>query len=84
MAETYAQRKASIKRQLRQVKKVVNTVNTGLEIVRRELDRLIDRKTLIGPETLTLLLSKWQNTLSAVNGVAAVLQVVIRLAETFL
>ena len=37
------------------------------EVLERELDRLVQRKTLIGPETLRTLLTRYEAYVSAVN-----------------
>lgn len=82
--ETYAQRKNAILRQVRSLKRTLTVVNTALEIVRREADRLSNRKTIITPDVLLKLGTKWTTTLNSVNGVATVLQALIQLARAFL
>lgn len=56
---TYRQRTLQVKGGLRNVRKRYRTLDSTLERLERELDRLIDRKTLVGAESLRGALSIW-------------------------
>lgn len=59
MALTYRQKTLEVKRGLREAQKARRTLETSLEKVDRELNRLISRKTLVGPDSLVTLLNLW-------------------------
>jgi len=52
---TYAQQKTRVNAALRQARKAYRTADTLGELLERELDRLIKRKTLVGPASLKTL-----------------------------
>lgn len=59
MAETYAQRKAAIIAAIRRVRQAYRKADTAGEVMERELDRLLLRKTIITPATLQALAQKY-------------------------
>lgn len=69
--ETYAQRKSAVLRQVRSLKRALNQLNAALERARRETDRLVQRKTLITPESLHTLQEKDDQIFTAMNLVQA-------------
>jgi hypothetical protein len=50
---TYAQQKSRVNAALRQVKRQYRQADTAGERLERTLDRLVQRKTLVGPQSLT-------------------------------
>lgn len=56
---TYRQRTLQVKSAIRASRKLYRQLDTSLEKLERELDRLINRKTLVGPESLTTLIKLW-------------------------
>lgn len=57
--QTFAQRRAEVRRALSKVKKELNNENGLLEIARREASRLLQRKTIITPDDLEKLEGSW-------------------------
>jgi hypothetical protein len=56
---TYRQLTLLVKRGLREARKAERQFDTRLEKVEREMDRLIDRKTLVEPKSLQTLVNLW-------------------------
>jgi|WetSurMetagenome_2_1015567.scaffolds.fasta_scaffold208294_3 hypothetical protein len=69
MAETYAQRKAALLAALRRVKQAYKKADTSGEILERELNRLLLRKTIITPATLKTLSARYDEYSKLVQGV---------------
>lgn len=67
MAESYAKRKSLVVAALRRVRAQYRKADTTGEVLERELDRCILRKTLIGPETMRTLLTKYESYVTQVN-----------------
>ena len=84
MAETYAQRKAAVKKSLRTYKRGLNSLNAELEKARREADRLSDRKTLITPESLEKLYSLDNSIVQAMNAVVTMESNLSKVAGSYL
>lgn len=84
MAETYAQRKAAVRKSLRQVKQALNVNNSLLEKARREADRLLDRKTIITSESLTALDQDWKSTVISSNLTTAALTRLWQIARSYM
>lgn len=57
---TYVQLRNLVVRGLRAARKVYRSADTSGEVLERIMDRLITRKTLITPNQLDPLLSRWQ------------------------
>jgi len=51
---TYAQQKGRVNAALRQVKRQLRSADTAGEKLERTLNRLVQRKTLVGPASLTV------------------------------
>lgn len=66
---TYAQKKAQVVKSLRVVRKWYRMADSKGEILERELDRLISRKTLITGEELTGLSAKYRSYASAAEAI---------------
>ncbi len=82
--ETYAQRKGAVLREVRSVKKALNSLNAVLEKSRREASRLADRKTLITPESLETLQRRNDEIFAGTNRVQAAEAVLNEIAASFL
>jgi hypothetical protein len=68
---TYAQRQLEVKRAIRQVKRAERALDSAVERVERELERLLKRKTLIEPKSMTTFLKLWdgvRSTYKAIEG----------------
>jgi hypothetical protein len=84
MAETYAQRKAAVRKSLRQVKQALNVNNAMLEKTRREADRLLDRKTIITSESLNKLDQEWKSTVISSNLTTSALTRLWQIARSYM
>jgi len=84
MAETYAQRKAAVRKVLSQVKAAMNLTNALLEKSRREADRLLQRKTIITSESLEKLDQTWKSTVISANNVIATMTRLWQVARSFM
>lgn len=80
MAQTYAQRKASIIKALRDARKAYRKTDTAGERLEREFDRMIRRKTLILPEQLYNLSELYVQYGNALNDIQWGLQDAIKLS----
>lgn len=67
MAESYAQRKKLVNQALRRVRQAYRRADSKGEILERELDRLIDRKTVVTPRTIVDASTKFQDYVDAVK-----------------
>jgi hypothetical protein len=81
---TYAQRKADVRKALRRVKSMLNLSNGLLEKTRREADRLLDRKTIITPDSLQTLEKNWETTVISSNAVTSSLTQLFVIARQYL
>lgn len=84
MAETYAQRKAAVRKALRSVKQALNVNNAMLEKTRREADRLLDRKTIITSESLNRLDQNWKSTIISSNLTTSALTRLWQIARSYM
>jgi hypothetical protein len=73
MAESYAQRKNAVNKALRQVRAVYRKADSQGELLERELDRMILRKTIVSPASMDLLDTKYDAYVKAVEAIASVL-----------
>jgi len=81
---TYAQRKADVRKALRRVKAMLNLSNGLLEKTRREADRLLDRKTIITPDSLQTLEKNWETTIISSNSVTSAMTQLFVIARQYL
>lgn len=58
---TYRQLTIIVKKGLREARKAERQLDTRLEKMEREMDRLIERKTLIEPKSLVLMTNLWSD-----------------------
>jgi len=65
MAESFAQRRNAVNRAIRQVRKAYRQADSLGEQLERELDRLIDRKTIVSPEALRSMYQRYDAYLNA-------------------
>lgn len=84
MAESYAQRKAAVRKALSQVKAAMNLTNALLEKSRREADRLLQRKTIITSESLEKLDQTWKSTIISANAVVSAMTRLWQIARSFM
>jgi len=84
VAETYAQRKSAVLRQVRQTKQALRQLDTQLEKTEREADRLTRRKTLITPQGLDRLIANFEDVIRATNSADAALVSLAQIARSYL
>lgn len=80
MAMSYTARKTAVIKGLRRVRQQFRTADSAGEILERELDRLIKRKTLISPESLQGVTKKYQDHAQKVGAIAQTLADAITIA----
>lgn len=83
MAESFAQRRNAVNRAIRQVRKSYRSADSLGEILERELDRLIDRKTIVSPESLRVLTSKYEGYYRSVQDIQRALTAAMQLASSY-
>jgi chromosome segregation ATPase len=69
MGETFAQRRSAVNASLRRVRQQYRKADTRGEVLERELDRLINRKTIVGPQTLQKLQQRYEEYIIQVNAI---------------
>lgn len=83
MAESFAQRKASVTAALRRVRAQYRKADTRGEVLERELDRLILRKTIVAPATLRQLGIRYEEYTSQVSAIDQAMADAMTLAMTY-
>ena len=83
MAETYAQRKAAVLASLRRVRQQYRKADTSGEILERELDRLLLRKTLITASSLQATSQKYDAFMAQAAAIEKALTDAMTLANGF-
>jgi len=83
MAESYAQRKAAVLASLRRVRQLYRKADTAGEVLERELDRLLLRKTLITASSLQTLSQKYDAYMTLAAAVEKALTDAMTLANGF-
>lgn len=83
MAESFAQRRNAVNRAIRQVRKSYRTADSLGEILERELDRLIDRKTIVSPDSLRALTSKYEAYLRSAQDIQRSMTAAMQLATSY-
>ena len=83
MAESYAQRKVAILAALRRVRQAYRKSDTAGEILERELDRLLLRKTIITPATFMLVAQKYDAYMQLAKSIEKPLADAITLSTTY-
>jgi len=84
VAETYAQRKGAVLRQVRQTKQALRSLDTQLEKTEREAERLSKRKTLITPSSLDRLIADFEDVVRATNTADGALVSLAQIARSYL
>jgi hypothetical protein len=69
MALTYRQKTLAVQKGLRQARKVLRNWDTQVEKLQREMSRLVNRKTLIGPDSLKTMYSLYDSIRKGLSGV---------------
>lgn len=80
---TYAQQKLRVNAALRQVKKQLRTADTAGEKLERTLERLVKRKTLVGPQSLSICTRQYDVFINAASQVQGRLIDAIAIATTY-
>lgn len=83
MAESFAQRRNAVNRALRQVRKSYRAADSAGELLERELDRLVDRKTIVSPESLRRMTSLYEAHLRAVQDIQRTMAAAMTLATSY-
>jgi len=83
MAESFAGRKAAVNAALRRVRQQYRKADTRGEVLERELDRLINRKTIVSPATLLRLDQRYEEFTREANLVDGFLAAAMQLARTY-
>lgn len=83
MAESFVQRRNAVNRAVRQVRKAYRVADSAGEILERELDRLALRKTIISPESLRSVVTKYEAYHRAVSDIQRSLTAAIGLASNY-
>ena len=83
MGESFSQRRRNVEAALRRVRTQYRKADTAGELVERELDRLILRKTIISPESMQGLLKKVNDYARALNALEAPLSDALRLSQSY-
>ena len=83
MAESFAQRRNAVNRALRQVRKSYRTSDSLGEVLERELDRMIDRKTIVSPESMRLVTAKYEAYLRAATDIQRALTAAMQLSSSY-
>jgi len=84
VAETYAQRKSAVLRQVRLFRQQLRQVDTQIEKAQREATRLSQRKTLITPQSLDRLIADFEEIIRGVNLTDAALVSLAQIARSYL
>lgn len=83
MAESFAQRRNAVNQALRRVRQQYRKLDTAGEVLERELDRLISRKTIVSPQSLKSVQVKVDVLVKLFNGIEQPLIDLIRLATQY-
>lgn len=83
MAETFAQRTRNVNAALRRTRASYRLADSKGELLERELDRLINRKTIVSPESLTKTVKLFEEYARAAANIDGALGDAIRLASSY-
>jgi len=83
MAETFVQRRNAVNAALRRVRQAYRKTDSAGEILERELDRLISRKTIVSPASLKSVQVKLDVYVKFLNGLENPVTDLIRLATQY-
>lgn len=83
MAESYVQRRNAVNQGLRRLRQSYRKLDTAGEVLERELDRLINRKTIVSAQTLRSVQVKVDVLVQMMNAMEQPLTDVIRLATSY-
>lgn len=83
MAESFAQRRNAVNAALRRVRQQYRKVDTAGEVLERELDRLILRKTIVSPQSLKSVEVKVDVLVKMLNAIEGPMIDLIRLATGY-
>lgn len=83
MAESFAQRTRVVNQSLRRIRQAYRKGDSAGEMFERELDRLINRKTIVNPESLVKLGQYYEAYCKAINLVDTPLADTFRLSSGY-
>lgn len=83
MAESFAQRRRNVVAALRRVRQSYRKADSAGEKLERELDRLIDRKTIVSPASMENAVKAYEAYFTAVNGIDQPFTDAIRLSSSY-
>lgn len=83
MAETFVQRRNAVNAALRRVRQAYRKADSAGEVLERELDRLISRKTIVSPQSLKSVQVKLDVYVKFLNGIESPVTDLIRLATAY-
>ena len=83
MAESFVQRRNAVNQGLRRLRQAYRKLDTAGEVLERELDRLINRKTIVSAQTLRSVQVKVDVLVQMMNAMEQPLTDVIRLATSY-
>lgn len=83
MAESFAQRRNAVNQSLRRLRQAYRKLDTAGEIVERELDRLIQRKTIVSASNIRSVQVKVDVLVQCLNAMEQPLTDTMRLASSY-
>jgi len=84
MAETFAQRTKAVNQSVRRIRATYRRADSAGEIFERELDRLINRKTIVSPATLLKLAGTYESFTRAVLAIEINMADALRVASSYM
>lgn len=83
MAESFVQRRNAVNAALRRLRAAYRKADSAGEVLERELDRLIQRKTIVSPASLKSVQVKLEVYVKYLNAIEQPFSDVIRLATNY-
>jgi multidrug efflux pump subunit AcrA (membrane-fusion protein) len=83
MAESFAQRRNAVNQALRRLRAAYRKTDSAGEMLERELDRLIARKTIVSPASIKSVQVKLEVYVKFLNAIEQPLMDAIRLATNY-
>ena len=83
MAESFSQRTRNVNASLRRLRAAYRKADSQGELLERELDRLINRKTIVSPESLLKVTVQFEAYVRSVNLIEVPMNDSLRLAGSY-
>lgn len=83
MAESFAQRRKNVNAALRRLRAAYRRADSAGEKLERELDRLIERKTIVSPGSLQVAVVAYETYFKSINAIDQTFADVIRVASSY-